>query len=513
MKTDSPLVLIVEDNPADFALISEELGAAIERGSFRLENVQTLAAARTALAEREVAAVLLDLSLPDSQGLETFDAVVNAAPNIPIVVLTGLDDGELGLAAVRNGAQDYLVKGKIDALTLERTLHYSVERKRRETELRQRQSLEVMAQFADSIATDFNDLLQVLLGQLQALEWPLREDPELRDKLRAAADTVVGGAELTRRLLAVTGRLPDQPALLDANTHVAKLAESLAKSFEGSTSVRTELSAGAWPVFADPAQLDMTILNIVNNAREAMLGLGEVTIRTSNLTIGEPNAAELPAGDYLVIEIRDIGDGLTAEEQKNLFQPFLAGRGDMRLKGLGLHMTQNFVRASGGHVGVRSARGEGTTVSLYLPRAEASPEPRARHQQTLPVRRPQNVLVVEDDAEMRQALTGYLWQLGYPTFEADCAADAFALLDSGEIVSLVVVDRRGVSGIAGDELVRKMARVQPGLKVLFLTSTGAAPAPDLDLPAGACAALAKPARISDMQERLAGLLGEARPAA
>lgn len=513
MKTDSPLVLIVEDNPADYALISEELGAAIEREQFRLENAQTLADAKAALSKTEFAVVLLDLSLPDSQGLETFDELVSASPNAPIVVLTGLDDGELGLRAVRGGAQDYLVKGRIDAATLERTLNYAVERKRRETEQRQRQSLEVMAQFADGIASEFNDLLQVLLGQLQALEWPLRDDDTLREKLRAATDTVMGGAELTRRLLAVTGRLPDQPALLDANAHIGKLVESLEKSFGNTTSIRTELSNGAWPVFADPAQLDMTILNIVNHALESMLGLGEVTIRTSNLSVVEPNPAELPAGDYLMIEIEDIGEGLSPEEQKQLFDPIRPDRNVARLKGLGLSVTQNFVRTAGGHVGIRSDRGEGTTVTLYLPCAENEAGSPKESAGAVPVRRPQNVLVVDSDRELRQAITQYLWQLGYPTFEAETAADAFALLENGEEVSLVVVDGRGVSGIPGDCLVRKMVMQCPSLKVLFLSNAGGGFGLDIDIPADAFAELAKPARISDMEERLVQMLGDTRSAA
>lgn len=515
MKTDSPIVLIVEDNPADAALITEELANATARGVFKLFFATTLQEAKTTLRNNEIAAVLLDLSLPDSLGIGTFKALLQHSPDSPIVVLTGLDDHELGIRAVREGAQDYLVKGRIDSVILERTLHFAVERKRRETELRQQQSLDVMAQFADGIAHQFNTLLQVVLTQLQTLEWPLRDNAELLAKVHKASGTVLGGAELTRRLLAVTGRLPDQPALLDANAHIAKLCDSLRKSFGNSTRINTELSGGAWPVFADPAQLDMTILTIVNNARDAMLGLGEVTICTSNFAVAHHNAADLPAGDYLMIEITDIGDGLAPDETTLRADPFFDSHANPRLNGLSLNMTQNFVRNSGGHIGVRSQQGRGTTVTLYLPRAEndvADLEGFANASQER-ARKQQHIMIVDEDDDLRQALAAYLWQLGYPTFEASTAADALALLDGAEQVELVIVDRRGVSGIPGDRLVRKMALLQPQLKVLYLTNASGEPFPDLALPLSAVAALAKPARIEDLAAKLNTLLDGQRIAA
>ncbi|MGB5738803.1 MAG: response regulator [Woeseia sp.] len=515
MKTENPIILIVEDNPADVALITAELGNATARGVFRLHFAGTVKEAKVALRGHDIAAVLLDLSLPDSLGLETFNTLAQHSPNTPIVVLTGLDDHELGLRAVRNGAQDYLAKGRIDSVALERTLHFAVERKRRETEIRQRQSLEVMAQFADSIAHEFNNLLQITLGKLQGLEWPLRDDPELLGRVREATQTVLGGATITRRLLAVTGRLPDQPDLLDANAHIAKLCESLRKSFGDKTRIKTELSGGAWPVFADPAQLDMTILTLVNNARDAMLGLGEVTIRTSNLALAEPNAANLPAGGYLMIEITDIGDGMGPDDATLRADPFYNAHADPRLNGLGLNMTQNFIRSSGGHIGVRNRQGQGTTVTLYLPRAEndANSNTDDKDDTRTPPRRQKQIMVVDEDADMRQAMAGFLWQLGYPTYEVSSAADALALLDGSQHVSLVVIDRRGASGVRGDSLVQKMAALHPDLKVLYLTNARGESQPDFGLPADAVAALAKPACLDDLADKLMQLLGEERIAA
>jgi two-component system, cell cycle sensor histidine kinase and response regulator CckA len=514
MKTDSPLILIVEDNPADFALISEELATAVDRGVFRLANAASLADACSQLDAEDVAAVLLDLSLPDSLGIETFDEVLKHSPNTPIVVLTGLDDSELGLRAVRNGAQDYLVKGKIDGTSLERTLHYAVERKRRETALRQKQSLEVMAQFAGGIATEFNHLLQVVLGRLQALEWPLRDQPELLKEVHAASRTVLNGADLTRRLLSVTGRMPEAPALLNVNAHIDKLCESLRKSFGKDTSIRAELCETSWPVFADAAQLDMTILNIVNNSREAMLGRGAITISTSNMSIPAGNPAELPAGDYLLIEITDIGEGLSASARKNMFDPFFSTRGNSRLNGLGLNMTQNFVRANGGHVGVRSERGQGTTVTLYLPRAEGSMEDVAgAADQFIPEQRSARILVLESDADLRHAFSRYLWQLGYPTFEASAAADALALMDGGDEIAAVIIDRRGISGIPGEVLVRKLRQLNPELRVLFLGDVPMEPQIDSELPEHAVASLATPCTIAEFSDQVHQLLKATRNAA
>lgn len=514
MKTESPLILMVEDNPADAALIAEELRPALDRNAFALCNAGTMKEACQKLSDNEIAAVLLDLSLPDSHGIETFDQIAQQAADVPIVVLTGLDDSEVGLQAVRRGAQDFLVKGKIDAVTLERTLNYSVERKRREAEMRQRQSMEVMSQFADGIAHDFNNLLQVILGHLQTLEWPLRDNEELLREVRGASEAVIGGAALTRRLLAVTGRLPDEPALLDPNDHVARVSESLRKAFGDTTGIRTELGDNVWPVFADPAQLDMTILNIVNNARDAMAGMGEVTIRSGNFSVTDQNPAKIPGGDYVMIEIIDIGEGLSPEERKHMFDPLYSTRTDIRLKGLGLSMTQNFVRASGGHIGVRSVTGRGTTVTLYLPRAEVeSVGDEVGELQSAQPTREEKILVLDENSAVRRTVSQYLWQLGFRTYEAESAGDAFALLDNGEQVALIVMDRRGVSGVQGHLLARKMRGVAPRVKILLLGQTDGDLEPSHGLPSDIAATLPKPCRLVDIERSINGLLGDSRSAA
>lgn len=514
MTTENPLILMVEDNPADAALIAEELRPALERKAFELCNAATMKEACQMLADTDIAAILLDLSLPDSLGIETFDLIAQQAADVPIVVLTGLDDSEVGLQAVRRGAQDFLVKGKIDAVTLERTLNYSVERKRREADMRQRQSMEVMSQFADGIAHDFNNVLQVILGHLQSLEWPLRDNDDLLREVRGASEAVVSGAALTRRLLAVTGRLPDEPALLDPNDHITRVSESLRKAFGETTSIQTELGDNVWPVFADPAQLDMTILNIVNNAREAMAGMGEVTIRSGNFSVTDGNPAKIPGGDYVMIEIIDIGAGLSSEDRKRMFDPLYSTRTDIRLKGLGLSMTQNFVRASGGHIGVRSVSGRGTTVTLYLPRAEVeSVGQELGELQSAQPTREEKILVLEENDAVRRTVSQYLWQLGFRTYEAESASDAFALLDGGEPVSLIVMDRRGISGVQGHLLARKLRGSAPRLKILFLGHTDGDLGPGHGLPSDVADTLPKPCRLVDIERSVDGLLGNSRSAA
>jgi DNA-binding response OmpR family regulator len=200
-------ILLVEDNPTDALLVREALAEAISP-AFVVAHAEMLQCALDLLAKRPFDLVLLDLGLPDSQGLESLTSLRRLAPEVPVLVLTGLDDEDVGLNAVHAGAQDYLVKGDLSEKSLPRIIRYSVERKRLEDLLRQAQRLDAIGQLAGGIAHDFNSLLTLINGHLSVITADHALSSESAESAREIQTASGRAAELTRQLLTFSRRQP-----------------------------------------------------------------------------------------------------------------------------------------------------------------------------------------------------------------------------------------------------------------------------------------------------------------
>ena len=244
-----------------------------------------------------------------------------------------------------------------------------------EAELRQAQKMEALGQLTGGVAHDFNNLLTVLQGSLEMLSGRQQND-QLQARVDAAIRTVERGERLTGQLLAFARRQPLTMTSIDLNAQLRRMTELLARTVGSRIAIHIDLAPDLWPVDTDPTQLELAVINLAINARDAMPVGGELRIRTFN-TLRHPEAVpQAPATNrgFVGLEISDTGFGMPPEVAARAFEPFFTTKEAGRGTGLGLSMVYGFARQSGGSVSIRTAVGTGTTVTLLLPRGRAAPE-------------------------------------------------------------------------------------------------------------------------------------------
>jgi signal transduction histidine kinase len=337
-------------------------------------------------------------------------------------------------------------------------------------QLRQAQKMEAIGNLTGGMAHDFNNLLGVVIGNLDLLSERLGSDPDARELVQEALDAALRGADLTRRLLAFARRQPLQPERVDLNELADRISKLLRRTIGENIEFKLELSADIWPVVVDPAQLEASLVNIVNNARDAMPKGGVLTIATSNRSLDEDYTASHPGlapGDYAMIELSDTGTGIPPEVLNQVFEPFFTTKEQGKGTGLGLSMVFGFMKQSGGHINVYSEVGVGTTFRLYLPRALASA---ARSATTAPTafenRGSETILAVEDNAGLRRVVARQLLELGYRVFEAEDGPAALKILES-ETIDLLLTDIVMPGGMSGYDLARMALKRWPAMKALL----------------------------------------------
>jgi PAS domain S-box-containing protein len=340
------------------------------------------------------------------------------------------------------------------------------------TQLSQAQKMEAVGQLTGGVAHDFNNLLQVILGNLDAVRRRLERGEaaaDLAQRLDAAITSGEQGARLTQQLLAFARRQPLAPKQLDANKVVAGMSDMLHRTLGETIEIETVLAAGLWPMLADPNQLESAVLNLALNARDAMPKGGKLTIETANTYASQHK--ELQPGHYVLIAVSDTGTGMDKDVLGKAFEPFFTTKEAGQGTGLGLSQVYGFVKQSGGHVKIYSERGEGTIVKLYLPRdPTATAVADQPSDKTVPTGTPEEeVLIVEDDAEVRANASEMLHELGYEVVEAPDGPTALRILESSPHVRLLFTDIGLPGGSDGRQVAEEAIHRRPGLKLLFTT--------------------------------------------
>jgi PAS domain S-box-containing protein len=342
------------------------------------------------------------------------------------------------------------------------------ERKLSEEQARRSQRMEAVGQLTGGVAHDFNNLLQVIQANLELLA-PSITDPKARARLESALHGADRAASLTRQLLAFARRQPLEPVPLNLGRMLSDLAELLRRTLGEAVEVETVVAAGLWDTLADPAQVESAILNLALNARDAMPGGGRLTLELSNSVLDEAyvrGAQDIQPGQYVLLAVSDTGEGMDPEVLGRVFEPFFTTKPDGKGTGLGLSMVYGFVKQSNGHVQVYSEPGQGTTVRIYLPRTRQAVV-RAVAQPTSNAARGEVVLVVEDEAGVRQAACAILNELGYRTLDADGPIAALGLLGGEEPVDLLFTDVVMPGDMKTPDFVRRARQLRPGLAVLY----------------------------------------------
>lgn len=385
------------------------------------------------------------------------------------------------------------------------------ERKAAEERLRQSQKMEAIGHLTGGVAHDFNNLLAIILGNLELLDEQLGEQPSLQDLVRRAFGAAQRGALLTQRLLAFSRRQPLQARPVDLNHLVSGMIDILRRTLGETIQLQALLTNDLWPIFIDPGQLENALLNLSLNARDAMPQGGRLMIKTANCVLDEHYAAtheDVQPGEFVMLAVNDTGVGMAPEVIEHVFEPFFTTKEVGKGSGLGLSMVYGLVKQSGGHVAIDSKLGEGTTIKVYLPRShlQAVAIPALKPPEPSRVGQAQMILVVEDDATVRQLTVNMINSLGYQTVEASTASAALERLAEHRQVALLFSDVVLPGGMNGVELAREAQKRYPHLKVLFTSGYTEHGLLDSGCLRTGAELLPKPYRKADLADKLHAML-------
>ncbi len=377
-----------------------------------------------------------------------------------------------------------------------------VERTKLEAQLHQAQKMEAIGNLTGGMAHDFNNMLGVIIGNIDLLRDLKGDDPDIDELTREALDAAFRGADLTRRLLAFARQQPLRPQQVDVNELVSGITRLLRRTIGEDVEISLDLAAELGPVVVDPAQLEASLTNLATNARDAMADGGRLMIVTGNRVLDADYAAqhaEVVPGAYVMLEVSDTGCGMTPDVMHRIFEPFFTTKSRDKGTGLGLSMVFGFIKQSGGHIGVYSEPGIGTTFRLFLPRmAEDVPIVEESVATPLLHGRGELVLVVEDNAALRRVVTRQLGELGYRVLAAENAAVGLELLDR-QSIDLLLTDIVMPGGINGRELARRARQRWAGIKIVFTSGFSEARLNGDAGPLAACTPLlSKPYRKEDL---------------
>jgi signal transduction histidine kinase/CheY-like chemotaxis protein len=352
------------------------------------------------------------------------------------------------------------------------------ERREAEERTRQTQKMEAIGHLTGGVAHDFNNLLTIIIGNLETVQRDAGQPTVDPARIRRSADNAMQGARraesLTQRLLAFSRQQPLDPKPIDLGRLITGMSDLLRRTLGEQITVETVLGGGIWRAHADPNQLELAILNLAVNARDAMPDGGKLTLETANAYLDEQYAAsqsEVLPGQYVMIAVTDTGSGMTNEVMAKAFDPFFTTKGVGHGTGLGLSQVYGFVKQSRGHVKIYSEVGQGTTIKIYVPRvhsAVASEEP----QQSMEIARAspnETILVVEDDPDVRSYSCESLRELGYAVLEADTGLGGLQMLRHHPEIGVLFTDVGLPGGMNGRQFAEQAKKLRPDLKVLFTT--------------------------------------------
>ena len=476
-------VLLVEDSPPD----AELLMASLADGGYDpvAERVQTAEEMRQALARGGWQVILSDYSLPTFSGPEALAIAKELHPDIPFIIVSGTVGEDIAVTALKAGACDFLVKGRLARLksAIERELREvelrrerEVEREALEERLRQSQKLEGIGRLAGGIAHDFNNLLTAIIGYTEMVLEQIGPDKPISkdlDEIRRASDRAVA---LTRQLLAFSRKQTLKVVPTDLNGIIVSMRNMLERLIGEDIAIQSRLAEHLPQVLADRVQIEQVVLNLIMNARDAMPRGGVIAIETRAVESGAVESAaheQVTPGRYVELIISDTGQGMDTATQARIFEPFFTTKGAGEGTGLGLATVYGVVQQLGGHIAVTSSIGRGTTFSLYFPECiqishpldpvakKPSPAPLASGREV--------VLVVEDQRGVRQLASRILTRHGYMVCEAADAVEAIKIASNPRqpidlVVSDVVMPKMG-----GPELMERLWALRPALKVLYMS--------------------------------------------
>jgi signal transduction histidine kinase/ActR/RegA family two-component response regulator len=467
VRTDGAILVRFPDIPVgglDTLPPSNPLMAAastgLESGVFRGRS--TLGGERRTAAFRRLRnlPLLVGYSIDHSVFLATWGA------HAVVIAVCGILLSGLLLAA------EHLVRGKtaMEHDSLRRLVEETERRRQAEAMAQQGQKMEALGRLTGGVAHDFNNLLAAILASIELV---LRRETNPRSirLLRTATEAAQRGAKLTAQMLAFSRKQEVVIRSVDVNAVIRGMNDLLRRTLGPAVRLHYELADDLWPALADLTQLELALLNLAVNARDAMPGGGDLTFRSKAVAMRSSidQAAGLIPGDYVCIEVADTGVGMSQEVRAHAHEPFFTTKGPGGGTGLGLSMVDGFVRELGGALTFDSAPGTGTTVSVFLRKADTAPvvETPSEEMDELSLRRGR-VLLVDDDASVRISTRRLLEELGHEVVEAASGAQALAMLEHDRHFDLLIIDF-AMPLMNGSQLAAEVTKPWPEAPVLFVT--------------------------------------------
>ena len=491
------VAMTIEASPTCIVLLIDDEGYAEDLVRHALRPYQDITvhylargerAAATALA-LDASVVLVDWRMPGTDGLAVI-AALRARPemaHLPIILLSSEDDAENKARAFVAGANDYMVKWPDPRELAARIRYHSgAGRARRERDaafealrvsqeqlarsqaaLQQAQQMEAIGQLTGGVAHDFNNVLQIIGGNLQLLKLIGGADARAVKRIDLALGGVERGARLAAHLLAFARRQPLRTVVVDPGQVLRDLEPMVRRLLDQRIVLAFDIADGLSSTALDPGQLHNVLLNLALNARDAMPDGGTLSVRASNGAAGSSTLSELGADEHLLITVTDDGRGMAPDVLRRAFEPFFTTKATGDGSGLGLSMVYGFIKQSGGDIVLESAPGHGTTVRIFLRRCDAAPAV----EEVAPVatlqRGAESILVVEDEADVRETTVELLSALGYRVLSAADAASAVTLIEAGVVVDLVFTDVIMPGKVSSYDLGQLVKHKLPQTQILF----------------------------------------------
>ncbi|MFV0492096.1 MAG: PAS domain-containing protein [Pseudorhodobacter sp.] len=382
---------------------------------------------------------------------------------------------------------------------------------------RNSQKLEAIGQLTGGVAHDFNNLLTVILGNSDILIESLPEGSHAQRMARMILQAAQRGEELTEQLLAFSRRQNLRPKIVDINELTQRFFPLLSRALTEDITFRISPVTAIWPTEIDPGQLEVAMLNIFVNARDAMPQGGRISIDTANVTIGRPanskgsatDSQDIPPGDYVLLSITDTGCGMSPEVLSRAFDPFFTTKELGQGTGLGLSMVYGFVRQSCGYIRIESRIGCGTSMRLFFPRAhgvKTLPQQGRHTNQPATMGGSEQILLVEDDNMLRDHTKTALEGLGYRVVAASSGADALNYLEQGKKFDLLFSDLVMPGGISGWNLAKTARILLPDIRILL--TSGHVPNKSKNMDTSTEAMLQKPYRRADLAQKIRSILDQ-----
>ena len=381
-----------------------------------------------------------------------------------------------------------------------------------EEALRRSQKMDAIGQITGGIAHDFNNILGIIIGNLDLLKLQFNGDEKSLKRVTTALQAALRAADLTRQLLGFSRQQAQESEPTDLNETIREMQNLITRSVTPAIEVSYRQSEALWPVRISPGDFKDALLNLILNAKDAMPNGGQLTIQTVNRSHNDAAADNTPEpfpGDYVVLRVRDTGCGIPADVIDHIFEPFYTTKPQGKGTGLGLSMVFGFVKRSNGEVNVASKPGQGTTVSLFLPRADAlakKAQPAAIAEDR-PLQAHATILVVDDEQALLELATSYLEGWGYSVISAGSGQEALQRLGENPAVDLLFTDILMPGGMSGYELAEAATRINPRLKVLF-TSGFAKEADRKQARFPGSQTLSKPYTTAELSHKLRQLLND-----